>query len=179
MPCNEMWFTVTMKKVLLEMFPDRSASDFFAGRGWRTRFYERNGLSCRKATNVMPFSVEERVPKVLSFYFAFQEFCVEGGESKDEEWGLFIPGRRWNADEAPVEFSHTLDRTFEKVGTKRVWVSRWIFGPKSRSRRGRFDVLFWKLNIIGACEKFYHIKCTGRNFLWPSKVNRLVGIYLK
>ncbi len=120
-PCNCLWFQVKMQETLQELYPDGSADDFIAGDGWRTRFFKRFNLSMRTATNVMPLSVAERVPKCLRFYCVIQQVCAKDGGMNDI-WGRFTPHHRFNADEVPIEFGGALDRTAEEKGAKRVWV---------------------------------------------------------
>ncbi len=104
LPCNGLWFQVKMQEALQEMYPDGSADDFVAGDGWRANFFNRNNLAMRSATNVMPLSVAERVPKCLHFYAVIQKVCAERG-GMNHTWGRFPPQHRFNADEVPVEFS--------------------------------------------------------------------------
>jgi len=111
--CSTLWFSTTMKKQLLRLFPGREADDFVAGAGWLRRFFKRRGLSMRVSTNVMPMSVKERVPQCLSFYETIQSFCAEEGKM-NPTWGRFTPDHRFNADEVGVEFGCILRRTAEK-----------------------------------------------------------------
>jgi len=122
MKCSTLWFEMTMKKELERLFPDKSADDFKAEVGWRTKFFKRYGLSMRVATNVMPFSVTERVPQCLSFYETIQQVCAEGG-GMNSIWGRWTPHHRYNADEVGVEFGSILNKTAAKKGSKRVWVA--------------------------------------------------------
>jgi len=122
MKCSTLWFTVTMQKELNRLFPDKSADDFKAGDGWRRNFFKRRGLSMRVATNIMPQSASERVPQCLSFYEIIQQICAEEGKM-DPIWGRWNPHHRFNADEVGVEFGCILNRTAEKKGAKRVWIS--------------------------------------------------------
>jgi len=116
-----LWFEVTMKDQLAILFGS-SADDFKAGDGWRAGFFKRFGLCMRVATNIMPLSVEERVPKCLEFYKLIQKVCA--GEEKDQNYGRFPPEQRWNADEVGVEFGCCLRRTAEFKGAKRCWVAQ-------------------------------------------------------
>lgn len=77
--CGTEWFTATMQGALAELFPGGEADDFNAGDGWRSGFFKRKGLCFRVATNVMPLSIDERVPQCLKFYVTIQRVCAEGG----------------------------------------------------------------------------------------------------
>ncbi len=122
LPCSGLRFTMQMRRTLAELFRDKSADDFVAGSGWRTRFVNRFNLTMRLATNVMALFVAERVPKCLRFFEVIQQVCADGG-GMNAIWGRFPPHHRFNADEVPIEFGATLARTAEIKGAKRVWVT--------------------------------------------------------
>jgi len=93
LPCSTMWFSATMKKELLRLYPGRQADDFVAGAGWFRGFLKRFGLSSRIATNIMPQSAKERIPLCLSFYETIQKFCADEGKM-NYTWGRFTPDHR-------------------------------------------------------------------------------------
>jgi len=113
--CDCQWLTVAMKAALLKLYPDGSADDFTAGDSWRSGFCKRFNLTMRVATNVMPTSVTERIPKCLRFFSVIQQVCAEGG-GMNQIWGVSL----LNAGSTLMKFPLNLEIFLHALLNKRA-----------------------------------------------------------
>ena len=101
-----------------------------AGKQWRRRWRLAYNWSLRVPSNAKNCSIEQRMPRILTYMQGFRQMISDRSLVKDypgqwdDVYGAFPLCFRWNWDQVPLPFVLDLGPTFAPKGARRTHVKR-------------------------------------------------------
>ena len=121
--CSSLWFRATMRGLVLSL--DGSLDqNFTLSDNWRNKFFIRFHISFRAVTRQQALPLKERMHLIVAFFEKFKNACIPSHSDCATIYGKFTLDKRHHADQVPLEFQNTLDRTAAPTGAVSVHVRK-------------------------------------------------------
>ena len=116
------WFNSKAKHIMQEIYPD-SVDEFKMSNRWFTGFCRRNNISLRRKTHAAQKTPEELRQSIKDFHSSI---------IRERKRGTYKLKDLANMDQTPLPFVLDDNKTYEKKGSKEVWLASGASGLEKR-----------------------------------------------